>query len=271
MFDLQMKRVWGPTPSYPLVKAYKNHLKHKIFIAGPCAVESVDSIWMIANKVANHGATHLRGGVFRAGTYPSAQFGLVPDELLQAYRDASNYYRLKNIIEVLDYSDESIEKLSKYCDCFQVGARSQQNYTLLRKLGATGKPIFLKRNPGSTLDEFLGSAEHVLKSQTKKDLYLIERGSSTFENHTRWTLSISMIAAIKAITKVPIIVDASHGTGRFDLVEPMTLAGMAAGADGCLVEVHNDPRNSLSDADQAIGFTDYKKLMVKINNMLEVV
>jgi 3-deoxy-7-phosphoheptulonate synthase len=268
--DFKLKRVWGPTPSYPLVESFKSSLKHKIFIAGPCAVESIDSIWMIAEKVSKLGATHLRGGVFRAGTYPGAQFGLVSDDLLRSYREASSYYGLKNIIEVLDYSDDSINKIYNCCDCFQVGARSQQNYTLLRKLAATGKPIFLKRNPGSTLDEFLGSAEHVLKSQKKKDLCLIERGSSTFENHTRWTLSISMIAAIKTITKLPIIVDASHGTGRFDLVEPMTLAGMAAGADGCLVEVHNDPRNSLSDADQAIGFTEYRKLMKKINNMLEV-
>jgi 3-deoxy-7-phosphoheptulonate synthase len=146
-----------------------------------------------------------------------------------------------------------------------------QNYTLLRKVASLGKPVFLKRNPGSTLDEWLGSAEHILTAQAEAgvnaEVYLIERGSSTNLNHVRWDLSISMIPAIKEITQLPVIVDGSHGTGRNDLVFPMTMAGVAAGAAGCLVEVHPNPRQSLSDADQAIGFKEYEYLMKKVNEI----
>jgi 3-deoxy-7-phosphoheptulonate synthase len=204
--------------------------------------------------------------VFRAGTYPGETFGL-QEHLLGPYRGAAKLNKLQNIIEVLDYRD--LNMLDQYAACYQVGCRQQQNYTLLREVGRSGKPVFLKRHPASTIDELLGSAEYILAAGCK-ELYIIERGSVGVARHVRWDLSISLIPAIQAITGIPVIVDASHGTGRRDLVSPMTMAGVAAGANGVLIECHPDPKNSLSDADQAITLSDYGVLMTKINKLREV-
>jgi len=263
MNEFALRRQWGPKPNYPKVVAYIPPKNDFVVISGPCSVESESQIKDVASFVKIHGATHLRGGVFRAGTYPGHVFGLVDEKLLEAYYQAAKANRLSNIIEILDYTDEALDLCNKYADCFQVGCRQMQNYTLLRKLGKYGKPVFLKRHPGSTIDEWLGAAEHVLTGGVK-ELYLIERGSSTHLNHVRWDLSISMIPAVQKITNIPVIVDGSHGTGRRDLVAPMTLAGIAAGADGILVETHPDPTQSWSDSDQAIGYVDYKNLMKKV-------
>lgn len=264
--SFNFKRTWGPTPKYDRVLAYSKPSTFKI-IAGPCSVESKEQIHTIAKFVASQGATHLRGGVFRAGTYPSKNFGYVDEMLLHQYQLAARVNGLKNIIEILDYSDDALKNVLSYADCVQVGCRQMQNYTLLKILAKTGKPIFLKRHPGSTMDEFLGSAEHILAANEHCDLTLIERGSSNHENHVRWSLSITMIAAIKQITKIPIICDASHGTGRRDLVQPMALAGVAAGADGVLIETHTDPDNSLSDKEQAISFDVFSETISKINKI----
>lgn len=262
------KRNWGPTPNYPLVKSYKKVNDNFIVIAGPCSLESDLQINNMASIVKECGATHLRSGVFRAGTYPGSSFGWIDESLINSYRRAAISNGLKNIIEVLDYSDRSFDLINDKCDVFQIGARSQQNYSLLRKIGQYNKPVFLKRNMGSTLDEFLGSAEHLLYGGVK-ELYLIERGGASIHNHVRWDLSISIIPAIKSITEIPVIVDASHGTGRSDLVEPMTLAGIAAGAKGLLAEVHQDPINSLSDKEQAITPEAFNKLMLKVSKLRE--
>lgn len=268
MSKYRFQRSWGPTPNYPLVNAYQRKNNDFVFIAGPCSVENTKHIFDMAKIVKENGATHLRGGVFRAGTFPSnkVKFGWVDEELLLAFSEAAKTHGLKNIIEVLEYSQESFELICQYCDCFQVGARSQQNYSLLRKLGQYGKPVFLKRNPGCTLDEWMGSAEHLLTGGVK-ELYLIERGSVSHENHVRWNLSVSMIAGVKSLTQIPVIVDASHSSGRSDFVPQLTLAGIAAGADGCLVEVHTDPDNSLSDPQQAITPEEFFKLSDKINKL----
>lgn len=269
--EFAKKRTHGPSPRYPLVESYKKPNNHFVFIAGPCSVEDGDQIRTIAAFVANQGATHLRGGVFRAGTYPSdkVRFGWVDEPLLKAYSDAAKSNGLQNIIEVLEYSDESLEMINKYAHCFQVGARSMQNYSLLRKLGKYGKPVFLKRNTGSTVDEWLGAAEHLLVCGVT-ELYLIERGSSTFLNDTRWTQTLHVIPSIKSICDVPVIVDASHGTGRRDLVPSMTLAGIAAGARGCLVETHMDPDASISDSEQALSFEDFDVLASKIAKLRSI-
>lgn len=269
--DFNFKRTWGPTPNYPNVLAYKSDMPKPIFIAGPCSVEDEKQISEIAKVVAACGATHLRGGVFRAGTYGSSRFGWVDEKLIASYWQAAQDNKLKNIVEVLDYSPTSLAMISKYADCFQVGARSMQNYTLLRKLASYGRPVFIKRNPGSTMDELLGACEHMLIACPWVEPVIIERGGSTHLNHVRWDLSISIIPAIKNVTSIPVVVDASHGTGRRDLVEPMTLAGMAAGADGCLVEVHTTPDKSLSDPDQAITPTEYVRLMSKITKLQEAI
>lgn len=267
MNDFAMRRTWGPKPKYERVIAYVPPNRPWIRIAGPCSVENRDQIFDLAKAVSESGATHLRGGLFRAGTYPGDNFGWVNSDLIAYAHDAAQRYGLKNIVEILDYSD--MYPVLPYADCLQVGARQMQNYTLLRKLGETGKTIFLKRNPGSTMDEWLGSAEYILKAGGHP--VLIERGGSTNLNHVRWDLSISIIPSVKAISKIPIVVDASHGTGRRDLVAPMTLAGVAAGADGCLVEVHTDPEKSLSDPDQAITPAEYLNLMTKVNNIRGVI
>lgn len=267
------RRTWGPYLNYPNVLKYKPptaQLNKFVVVAGPCAVENKDQIDSIAKIVRASRTTHLRGGIYRAGTFPGKRFGYVEQSLIEAYKDAAVNNGLKNIVEVLDYSNESLEKIEPYADCFQVGCRSMQNYKLLRMLGTFEKPVFLKRHPGTTLDEFLGAAEHLLVGGVT-ELYLIERGSSTHLNHVRWDLSISMIPAVQTITKIPVLCDASHGTGRRDLVVPMTLAGVAAGADGILVEVHTDPEHSFSDADQAINPETFKNLMLNVEKIRQIV
>lgn len=269
MNEFAKRRTWGPTPRYPLVEAYRPPKNDFVIIAGPCSVENKMHIFNHAT-ILRHYATHLRGGVFRAGTYPGQNFGWVEGNLIRDFKKAANFHYLKNIIEILDYQKPELSFILDNADCVQVGARQMQNYTLLKILGQTKKPVLLKRHPGSTLDEWLGSAEYLLDSGCE-ELYLIERGSVSHVNHVRWDLSLSMIPAVKAICEIPVIVDASHGTGRRDLVEPMTLAGVAAGAGGILVEVHETPEESLSDADQAISPESFFKLMEKVNKIREAI
>ncbi len=270
MNQFSMRRTWGPEPKFERVLQYMPTNYKFTVIAGPCSVESVDQIHAIAKEVASTGATHLRGGVFRAGTYPGKNFGLINSDLIHQYYLAAQENGLLNIVEVLNYDIDDLNFLEDLADCFQVGARSMQNYQLLNILGQYGKPIFLKRHPGCSIDEWLGAAEYLL-SRGAKEIYLIERGSVSHMKHVRWDLSISAIAAVREICKIPVIVDASHGTGRRDLVAPMTLAGVAAGADGVLVETHTDPENSLSDADQAIHPIDFYNLMLKVKKVREAI
>lgn len=263
------KRSFGPQVNYPLVKSYIPPKNEFIIIGGPCSVESEFLIYKMAKIVKRFGATHLRGGVFRAGTYPGKNFGWVDLNLIKYFSKVAKENDLKNIIEVLDYTEESFDLIAPFCDVFQVGARSQQNYSLLRKLGQYNKPVFLKRNTGCTVDEWLGSAEHLLSGGVK-ELYLIERGSSTFHNDVRWTPCIHTIPSVKSICDIPVIIDASHGTGRADLVEPMTLAGVAAGAGGVLIETHINPSQSMSDAEQAVSPKTFATIIKKINKIREV-
>ncbi len=269
MNEFSFKRTWGPEKSYPNVIQYQPPNDDFVVIAGPCSVENAGMINKLAYWVSRFGATHLRGGVFRAGTYPGKNFGYIDTELIREYQKASHKYGLKNIIEVLDYTDESLDFISKFCDVFQVGCRSMQNYSLLKKLGKYGKPVFLKRHHGSTVDEWLGSAEWLL-SNGVKEIHLIERGSATLHNDVRFTPCVHTIPSVASITKIPVIMDSAHGTGRRDLVEPLALAGIAAGAKGILCEVHSDPPNSLSDKEQAINELDFEKLMGKVKRLKSV-
>lgn len=263
------KRAWGPSPKYDLVKKYQRSDWDPIFIAGPCSFENEEMFERLAKKVKAAGATHMRGGLYRAGTYPPEEMGWVDGKLIHSHQTIANDHGLKNVIEMLDYSSPmKFDFVVSNADCIQVGARQMQNYQLLKMLGETKKRIFIKRHPGATLDEWLGAAEYVLKYGG--DVVLIERGSVSHVNHCRWDLSISMIPSVQKITQIPVIVDASHGSGRRDIVPAMTLAGIAAGADGCLVEVHEEPDNSLSDADQAINPIEYSYLMTKVRRVLEV-
>lgn len=257
------KRLFGPTPKYELVKQYERPNNDFVLIAGPCSMESTEQLTKIADCVKDH-ATHLRSGVFRAGTYEGSKFGWIEKELIKSFHDIAKQRNLKNIIELLDYRD--IDWICEYADCLQVGARQTQNYTLLKEVGKSGKPVFLKRNMGMTVDEFLGAANYVLNAGCK-DLYLIERGSSTYHQDTRWTPTVHLIPSIKSICNVPVIWDASHACGRRDIVPSVCLAGVAAGANGILIETHYDPDKSISDSDQALSLIEYETLMNKVKNV----
>ena len=262
MIDFISKRTWGPTPKYPTVLSIKPCKPGKLIsIAGPCAIENEKQIKKIASILAKAGCGYIRGGAYRAGTYPPDNFGL-DRNLMTMFCNVAKNYGLKSIIEILD-----IRQLDTIlADVLQVGARHMQDYALLTELSKQKKPVILKRNMGATLDEFLGAAEYLVRGG-KRNVMLCERGSSTHMNHVRWDLSISLIATIKQMTGLPILVDASHGTGRWDLVAPMTRAGIAAGADGYIAEVHPEPNKSLSDADQAIPLVCYPALHKRIQRI----
>lgn len=264
------RRHWGPIQYYPNVPAYKPPHTGFTVISGPCSVEDPAQILTLAEFVKTCGATHLRGGVFRAGTYPGKNFGWIDAGLIEHFHAAAEINGLQNIIEILDYTDESLNFILPHADCVQVGTRQMQNYTLLKKLGACGKPVFLKRSIGSTTDEWLGAAEWVLSAGCR-ELYLIERGSSTYHNDVRWTPTFHTIPSVQSICNIPVIFDASHSTGRRDFVSPMALAGVAAGANGLLVEVHHNPEKSISDPDQAITPKDFKILMSKVWGIREMI
>lgn len=246
-----------PEPKYPQVKRAIDKRESPIIIAGPCFAEP-GLLKEAAEFLKDKGITYMRGGVYRAGTYPPVgEFGLIENSL-QEFRKQAGYNKLKIILEVLDI--RLIDKLALYADAFQVGARHMQDYALLKEIRQFRGDVTIKRGVGQNLDEFLGAVEYLMGGNCKP--ILIERGGSTYHNHVRWDLSISLIAAVKRITGLPIIVDASHGTGRADLVGPMTLAGVAAGADGWLIETHPRPERSLSDANQAVDFNKF----ININN-----
>jgi len=266
--DFSNKRTWGPTPRYPKVKAVKPvKRKEPFIIAGPCFAESEAIVAKTAQFLARRGVRYMRGGVYRAGTYPPAngEFGL----FLGALKDFSYHAHkngLKIVIEVLDY--RLMDIIAQFADVLQVGARHMQDYALLKEVAQFNGPVTIKRGVGQTIDELLGACEYLMDGRCAP--MIIERGSSTFLNHVRWDLSISAIPAIKAITGIPVIVDASHGTGRRDLVEPMTLAGIAAGADGFLCETHPTPTASLSDADQAVDFKTFSRIQDKAKKIWRV-
>ena len=262
MTAFNTKRTFGPTPNYPRVLAYARTHEDLITIAGPCSIESSEQIHSCASTCLRAGVSYMRGGIYRAGTYPPKDFGLQKELLVEWSRIAHFYYNIKTIVEVLDF--RLLKYLDQFADAFQVGARQMQNYALLKELSNQSKSVALKRNPGATLDEFLGAAEYLLSGSMPPPIILIERGSATHSNHVRWDLSCSIISAVKKMTKIPILVDSSHGSGRRDLVTPLTLAGIAAGADGYLVEFHPTPEKSLSDADQAISIDDFINLNQKV-------
>lgn len=252
-------RTWGPEPHYDLVKSKgPGFLRKPIVIAGPCFIESETLVEQVARELCGKGVAYMRGGVYRAGTYPPKDFGFMEDRMAM-WRRVADRYRLDIVVECLDV--RLLDKIMEYADAIQIGARAMQNYALLMEARNCNKPVFLKRHHGATLDEFLGAAEYLCGGNCYPNL--IERGSVSYHNHVRWELSCSMIAALKRMTALPVLVDAAHGSGRADLVEPLTLAGMAAGADGFLVEVHPNPEQSLSDAQQAFPLEKFCGLKSK--------
>ncbi len=217
-------------------------------IAGPCAVESWDSLRAAALAVKASGATLLRGGAFKPRSSPYAFQGLGEEGLALLAR-ARELTGLPVVTEVM--AAEAVPLVARYADCLQIGARNMQNYDLLRACGAAGKPVLLKRALSGTVEELLMSAEYVLASGNP-EVILCERGIRTYERATRNTLDLSAVPVLKELSHLPVIVDPSHGTGRRSLVPPMARAAVAAGADGLIVEVHPDPDRALSDGPQSI-------------------
>jgi 3-deoxy-7-phosphoheptulonate synthase len=231
-----------------------------IVIAGPCSAETEKQVRATAAAVRRAGAKIFRGGAFKPRSSPYSFQGL-GEEGLRMLRDACNAENMQLVTEVMDVSQ--IEVIEKYADMFQLGARNMQNYTLLRELGHTRKPVLLKRGISATIEEWLLSAEYVL-SGGNNDVVLCERGIRTFETATRNTFDISAIPVIKKLSHLPIVADPSHGAGRRDMVAPMARAAVAAGADGLIIEVHVDPDRALSDGAQSMFPSQFDRLMAEL-------
>jgi 3-deoxy-7-phosphoheptulonate synthase len=231
-----------------------------IVMAGPCSAENEAQVHATAAAVKRAGAKVLRGGAFKPRSSPYSFQGL-GEEGLRLLRSAANAHNLKLISEVMDISQ--IDLVGKYADIFQVGARNMQNFTLLRELGHARKPVLLKRGLSATIEEWLMSAEYIL-SGGNMDVILCERGIRTFETATRNTFDISAIAVVKKLSHLPIIADPSHGAGRRDMVAQLARAAVAAGADGLIIEVHNDPDHALSDGAQSMFPDKFDRLMAEL-------
>ncbi len=230
--------------------------EHFALIAGPCTVESRDQTLEVARVVAEGGGSMLRGGAYKPRTSPYSFQGLGA-EGLRLLQEAKEQTGLPIVTELMDVRD--IPDVAEVADVIQIGARSMQNYTLLSEAGRTGIPVLLKRGLSSTLEELLMAAEYVLKEGNEK-VMLCERGIRTFETAYRFTLDLLAVPALRELTHLPVIVDPSHAAGRRDWVKPMSLAAAAAGADGIIVEVHNQPEEAICDGPQAVpteGFADY--------------
>ena len=235
-------------------------------IAGPCSVESKEQICTTANLVKGSGANFLRGGAYKPRTSPYSFQGLEEDglKLLAAAKEVSG---LPIVTEVMN--PREIDLVAKYADIIQVGARNMQNFSLLKELGQINKPILLKRGMMNTIKEFLMSAEYVL-SEGNQQVILCERGIRTFETATRNTLDISCIPVLKKETHLPIIIDPSHATGHWEMVESMSRASIAAGADGLIIEVHPDPVKAFSDGPQSLKPEKFDRLMENLRPFAEL-
>jgi 3-deoxy-7-phosphoheptulonate synthase len=231
-----------------------------VMMAGPCSVESAEQIETIATLVAEQGVRVLRGGAFKPRTSPYSFQGL-GKKGLELMRAAADAHGLLVVSEVMDHTQ--IPMMMDYVDVLQVGARNMQNYNLLKEVGKVSKPVLLKRGISATLEELLLSAEYIMTGGNY-DIILCERGIRTFESYTRNTLDISAIPVIKKLSHLPIIVDPSHGTGRRDKVPPMARAALAAGADGLLIEVHDDPEKALTDGAQSLYPAQFGQLMKEL-------
>lgn len=235
-------------------------------MAGPCSVESREQILEISDVIKKGGAKIMRGGAFKPRTSPYSFQGL-EQKGLEMLAEARERTGLKIVTEVMD--PHSVELVADYADILQVGARNMQNFALLKTLGKTDKPILLKRGMMSTIEEFLMSAEYIL-SEGNYRVILCERGIRTFETATRSTLDLNAIPVIKKLSHLPVVVDPSHATGRWDLVLPMSKASLAAGADGLLIEVHPRPEEAFSDGFQSLLPERYLSLMEEIKPLVSV-
>lgn len=228
-------------------------------IAGPCSVETPEQICEVANSVKASGAGLLRGGAFKPRTSPYAFQGL-KGEGIRLLLEAKKCTGLPIVTEIMSYEDVD---LFEDVDVIQIGARNMQNFELLKRVGRLNKPILLKRGLSSTIEEFLMSAEYIM-AEGNENVILCERGIRTFETKTRNTLDLSAVPLLKKLSHLPVIIDPSHATGIPWMVEPMTLAAIAAGADGVMIEVHNDPPKALCDGAQSLRLNQFADLMKKV-------
>jgi 3-deoxy-7-phosphoheptulonate synthase len=239
---------------------------HLAMIAGPCAIEGEDVLFGIAEAVQAAGANILRGGAFKPRTSPYAFQGM-GEEGLKILQAAGQRFGMPVVTEVMD--PRQVELVARYADIAQIGARNMQNFDLLREVGRAGVPVLLKRGMSATVKDMLMSAEYVL-SEGNRQVILCERGVRSFEDSTRNMLDMSAVPNVKGQSHLPIIVDPSHATGRPDLIPPMALAAVAAGADGVHVEVHTCPEKAMSDGPQALVPEQYVRLMDQIRSMAEL-
>ncbi len=234
-------------------------------IAGPCSVENEAQIVALARSLKDRGATGLRGGAFKPRTSPYSFQGHKEDglKMLATARDAIG---LAIVTEVM--APEHVPMVARYADVLQIGARNMQNYQLLQAVGDSGKPALLKRGMSATIDEFLLAAEYIL-DRGNPHVMLCERGIRTFEDHTRFTLPLATVPYLQDKSHLPVVVDPSHGTGKAKLVLPMSRAAIAAGADGLIIEVHEDPEHALSDGSQTITPAAFAELMAACRRVAE--
>jgi len=246
----------------------RNTASHRFsLIAGPCSIESYELFLKIAQEVKKHGATALRGGIFKMRTHSAAFQGL-GGEAIEIVKQVKREVNLPFVSEITD--PRQITLLAEVVDVFQVGARNMHNYELLKELGKLQKPVLLKRGLAAYLDEFLAASEYLLKAGNTQ-VILCERGIRSFERSTRNTLDLSAVPYLQQRTHLPVIVDPSHGTGVRSLIPAMCWAAAAAGADGLMVEVHPNPSEALSDGDQALTIEDFKEMVPKLSRVLHAV
>ncbi len=237
-----------------------------VIIGGPCSIESEKQLMEIAKEVKNAGAVMLRGGAYKPRTSPYAFQGMGIAGLLLMEK-AKKEYGLPSVSEMM--AVDKIDEFIEHCDIIQIGARNMQNFDLLKAVGKTNKPVLLKRGLSNTIEEWLMSAEYIMAGGNE-NVILCERGIRTFEKYTRNTLDLSVIPIIKKKSHLPIIIDPSHATGKWDLVESMALAAIAAGADGLLIEVHNKPEEAMSDGPQSLKPENFANLIKKGRKIAEV-
>ena len=259
-------REWQPKATVIDVGGVKIGGDEVAMMAGPCSVEGVEMLMETARHVAAHGAKILRGGAFKPRTSPYSFQGL-GEEGLKMLARAREETGLKVITEVVTPGD--VELVARYADILQIGTRNMQNYALLQEAGRSGHPVMLKRGMSSTIEEWLLAAEYLL-SQGNRNVMLCERGIRTFEPATRFTLDINAVPLVRELSHLPVIVDPSQGTGRWSLVSPLSLAAVAAGANGLIVEVHPHPDDALSDGAQSLDFATFDRLMADLKRLTGV-
>jgi len=236
-------------------------------MAGPCAIESREQAFAVAERVYRAGAQFFRGGAYKPRTSPYSFQGL-GEEGLRIMAEVRDQFGLLVVTEAIDH--ESLELVEEYADVIQIGARNMQNFSLLKRAGRSRKPVLLKRGMSATLEEFLMAAEYIM-SEGNYNVVLCERGVRTFADHTRNTLDLSLIPAVQRLSHLPIVVDPSHGTGKRNKVTPLSRAAVAVGADGLIVEVHHEPDKALSDGMQSLYPDQFDELMAQVRQIAPVV